>query len=179
MATDDSGPAGRPGQPLAFSSDDAEDGSWVGPDIPDTRRGARHIALQVLYWEASTPGDANAALAELAGRCGLADERIEFSRALVASVVQHRSEFDKLINSTASHWRTDRIARLDGIIIRLALAELLYFDDIPPRVSIDEAIELAKTYGSEQSYAFVNGVLDAIVDARGLVVRRDPDGCEP
>ena len=169
MEIDDDGFAGRHEGLLAFSGSEAEEELWVQQKIPDTRRGARQVALQVLYWEASSPGDVDAALIELAGGGGRADERRELTRRLVDSVIQHRNEFDELINSTASHWRTDRIARLDAIIIRLALAELLYFDDIPPRVSIDEAVELAKAYGSERSYAFVNGVLDAIVSAKGLV----------
>jgi len=172
MEIDDDSSGGRRERLLKFSSSEAEEELWAQQKIPDTRRGARQIALQVLYWEASSPGDLNAALAELAG--GRTDERQELTRRLVDSVIEHRDEFDELINSTASHWRTDRIARLDAIVIRLALAELLYFDDIPPRVSIDEAVELAKAYGSEQSYAFVNGVLDAIVSARGLVSEVGP-----
>ena len=174
MEIDDDSSGGRRERLLTFSSSEAEEELWAQQKIPDTRRGARQIALQVLYWEASSPGDLDAALAELTGGGGRADERQELTRRLVDSVIQHRNEFDELINSTASHWRTDRIARLDAIVIRLALAELLYFDDIPPRVSIDEAVELAKAYGSEQSYAFVNGVLDAIVSAKGLLSEVGP-----
>ena len=60
------------------------------------------------------------------------------------------------------------MARLDALILRLALAEILYLDDVPVRASIDEAIELAKTYSTGQSYAFINGVLDAVVRQQGL-----------
>ncbi|MEC9380651.1 MAG: transcription antitermination protein NusB, partial [Candidatus Latescibacterota bacterium] len=64
----------------------------------------------------------------------------------------------------------DRIARLDGLILRLGLAELLYIGDVPARVTIHEAVELAKTYGGGQSYRFVNGLLDAIARQRDLDV---------
>ena len=72
-------------------------------------------------------------------------------------------ELDDLVAATATNWRRERLARLDALILRQAAAEILHFEDIPEKVSIDEAVELAKTYGSERSYAFVNGVLDAIV----------------
>ena len=153
--------------------------SWLEPDIPDSRRGARRIALHTLYWEASSPGEADVALSELAGRCGLSDGHTAFARQLVQTANERRNEFDELINATAAHWRTDRIARLDAIIIRLALVELLSIDDIPSAVSIDEAVELAKAYGSEQSYAFVNGVLDAVISTGDLSGQPDDGECTP
>ena len=64
----------------------------------------------------------------------------------------------------------ERIARIDGIILRLALAEILYMSNVPARVSIDEAVELAKQFSTEDSFSFVNGVLDAVVRQRGIAV---------
>ncbi|HEX7513853.1 MAG TPA: transcription antitermination factor NusB, partial [Candidatus Methylomirabilis sp.] len=69
---------------------------------------------------------------------------------------------DKLIQKNAAHWSMARIAPVERNILRLAAFELLYRDDIPERVAINEAIELAKTYGSEESGAFVNGILDQV-----------------
>ena len=70
----------------------------------------------------------------------------------------------------AKNWSWERIARIDRLILRLALAEMLYIEEIPVRVSINEAIELAKSYSTDKSYAFVNGVLDGVVRQKGLVV---------
>jgi len=81
---------------------------------------------------------------------------------LAVTVRTHSTQIDALIDASASHWRTDRIARLDGILLRLGLAEILHFDEIPATVSIDEAVSLARQYCGEQAYAFINGVLDAV-----------------
>ena len=85
----------------------------------------------------------------------------------MGAVNQHGGDLDQLIDTAASHWRQDRIARVDGIILRLALAEILHCG-IPARIAMDEAIELAKTYSGAKAYVFVNGVLDAVARQRGL-----------
>ncbi len=137
------------------------------PSLPDNRRGARQLALQALYWDACSPGDAGGALQELGRHTALSAPTQEFAARLVGAVGAHRAELDGLIDAAASHWRQDRIARIDGIILRLALAEILHCGT-PARVAIDEAVELARTYSSAQAYAFVNGVLDAALRRRGL-----------
>lgn len=134
----------------------------------NNRRGARQIALQALYWEASDAGDAAAAVDNLSDRFDLSPKIRDFAVRLVAAVGEHQDRLDELISATSAHWHQDRMARLDALILRLALAEILYCDDIPVPVSIDEAIELAKTYSTDQSYAFINGILDAIVRQQGL-----------
>ena len=146
------------------------DGEDVEPDVspPDNRRGARQLALQVLYWETSSPGEARAALRELGESFQLSEPVRDFAARLVDTVVEHRLRLDELIDGAADHWSQDRMARLDALILRLALAEILYLDDVPVRASIDEAIELAKTYSTGQSYAFINGILDAVVRQQGL-----------
>ena len=140
-----------------------EESSWTDRPLADTRNGARQLALQVQYWDASSPGDAAGALADLGPRRGIAGGNLDFAAALVHTSLTHREELDDLIAATATNWSRERLARLDALILRQAAAEIIHFDDIPEKVSIDEAVELAKTYGSERSYAFVNGVLDAIV----------------
>ena len=137
---------------------------------PNSRRGARQLALQVLYWTRSSPGSADAALEELGGRFDLSDEVRAFAADLVHRVDEYSGELDALIAATADHWRSDRMARIDVLILSLALAEILYFEDIPVRVSIDEAVELARLFSTEQSYAFINGILDAVVRQRNLPV---------
>ena len=148
---------------LVNSFPEQDEASWVDAPLPNTRNGARQLALQVLYWEASLPGDFETALANLGPRRAIAGPNLEFAKALVHLTTTHRNELDKTIGAAVTNWSHKRLARVDALILRLALAEISYFEDIPVRVSLDQAVELARTYGADQSYAFVNGVLDAIV----------------
>jgi len=74
----------------------------------------------------------------------------------------HKDDFDKIIIDRLENWELRRVAVIDKVILRMALAEILYFERIPPEVSINEAIELAKKYSTEKSGKFINGILDAI-----------------
>ncbi len=85
-----------------------------------------------------------------------------FARILVDGVSAHQADIDRHLAAASEHWRLDRMSPVDRNILRIALYEMLYRDDIPPRVSINEAIELAKRFGSQDSSAFINGVLDKI-----------------
>jgi N utilization substance protein B len=96
-----------------------------------------------------------------------------FARRLFDGTLERRQEIDRLVKSQAEHWRLERMPAVDRNILRLAVFELLAGDDVPPLVVLDEAIELAKRYGSEQSGAFVNGLLD------GLLRREDLSNPEP
>jgi transcription antitermination protein NusB len=87
----------------------------------------------------------------------------EFAKQLVVETVHHCVEIDKVIRGKVANWAFKRIALLDRLILRMAICELLYFKDIPPKVTIDEAIELAKLFSTDGSAQFVNGVLDAIL----------------
>lgn len=150
-----------------------DDDEWGGEDdepLPDTRSGARRLALQALYWETASPGQIEEALRQRATAANMQPENIEFAGRLARSCVEHSQDIQQLIAATATNWHPDRIARVDGLILRLALTELLYLDDAPARVAIHEAVELAKAYGGEKSHAFVNGVLDAIARQRGIRV---------
>ena len=86
-----------------------------------------------------------------------------FAESLVQGVDSHRSEIDGLIVSASEHWRLERMSIVDRNILRIALYEMLYCADIPPKVSINEAIDLGKTFGTEESGAFINGILDHIL----------------
>ena len=85
-----------------------------------------------------------------------------FVRELVQQTWTHRDQVDELISVTAKHWDLVRVAAIDRAILRLGVCELLYFDHAPPKVALNEAIELAKQFGTAESPHFVNGVLDAI-----------------
>ena len=126
------------------------------------RTKARECALQMLYqWEATQ--DPMPVVAETFWRVRTTtDETRAMAERLASGTHAHRAAVDEAITAAALNWRFDRIASVDKNILRLGLAELNYFPDIPKKVTIDEAIELAKTYGSADSGRFVNGVLDAM-----------------
>jgi transcription antitermination protein NusB len=87
----------------------------------------------------------------------------EFAQRLVAETVAHGAEIDRIIRARVANWDFKRIAILDRLILRMGICELLYFREIPPKVTMNEAIELAKLFSTEKSGQFVNGVLDAVL----------------
>lgn len=88
---------------------------------------------------------------------------------LVQGVRTHQEELDAYISRFSQHWRLERLAAVDRAILRLALFELLYCPEIPPKVAINEAVELGKRFGAEQSGAFINGILDSFLKTRRAV----------
>jgi len=95
-------------------------------------------------------------------------EAFEYAERLLRGAIQHTAEIDALISSQAENWRLERMPAVDRNILRLAVFELLYEDDVPHLVVLDEAIELAKKYGSEQSGRFINGLLDGLIRSHPL-----------
>ena len=93
----------------------------------------------------------------------IAESSRAYAQQLLREVDLHRSGIDRRVQDSLSNWRLDRLAVIDRNILRLAAAEMLYIDDVPPRVSIQEAIHLAEKYGTSESPRFVNGVLDALM----------------
>ena len=146
------------------------DGTSADEAPPNNRHGARQVALQALYWGQSAATDSLGALDQLCARFGLAPEVQSFAAELLQHAAEHADELDELAAARVQHWRWERIARIDRLILRLALAEMLFIEEIPVRVSIFEAVELAKSYSTDKSYAFVNGVLDGVVRHKGLSV---------
>jgi len=97
-----------------------------------------------------------------------AREAREYATRLLTGSVEHGEEIDALIASQAENWRLERMPAVDRNILRLAIYELLYEEDVPHLVVLDEAIELAKEFGSEQSGRFINGLLDGLIRTREL-----------
>ena len=125
------------------------------------RSRAREVALQVLFQDDLNPGaNPQAVEAFLAGRLG-SSELIDFAGSLVSGVRRNRDELDVLLGQTADNWSLSRMAATDRNILRLGAYELLY-SSTPPRVAINEAVELAKRFGAKQSPQFVNGILDQL-----------------
>lgn len=126
------------------------------------RSRAREVALQVLYQDDLNPKH-NPADDEQFLRDRLrAAELIEFGTSLVAGVRRNRQELDSVLTQTADHWSLERMAATDRNVLRLGAYEILY-SETPDRVAINEAVELAKRFGSRQSAQFVNGILDRLL----------------
>jgi N utilization substance protein B len=138
------------------------------------RRRAREFALQVLFqqdinrnnWEDGitlfweiTPAD---------------PETIDFTNLLVRGTMEHLEEIDNLIKKYTRHWDINRMAVVDRNLLRSSIYELLYFKGIPPKVTINEAIELAKTFGTEDSARFINGILDRVCKEMNLDADKEP-----
>ncbi len=129
--------------------------------MPGERRRARTIAFQALCEAGSTQHDATAALAHLLEGARLSADNAAFAGELVSGVVEHRDEIDEHIRRLAPAWPLEQMAVVDLSILRLAILELLLDNRVPSKVAINEAVELAKRFGSDSSSKFVNGVLGA------------------
>jgi transcription antitermination protein NusB len=133
------------------------------PKAPMTRRTrGREIALQVLYQLEQNPGQGPDEVARFIERRLREPKLCAFASALVGGVLEHQPRIDSLISEVAENWRLDRMAAIDRNILRLGAYELLYCDDVPTKVAINEALELAKRYSTAQSSRFVNGILDRL-----------------
>lgn len=126
------------------------------------RRKSREFALQVLFQLNITKQEAIKALSQFQEHFSSDGEADEFLKHLVLGVLEHRQELDRLIEQYSENWRLDRINIIERNILRMALFELLYCEEIPPKVTINEAIDLGKRYGSGDSGGFINGILDRI-----------------
>ncbi len=121
------------------------------------RREAREFLLSALY----RLEHVQASLPEMLEDVEVGDQR-GYVEAVFVGLLDRRDEIDRMIGEKAVDWRFERLALIDRNILRLGVYELLFFDDVPPEVAIDEAVELAKEYGTEQARSFVNGILDRI-----------------
>jgi N utilization substance protein B len=125
-----------------------------------TRRRAREIVLQVLFEEDLHPmRDEQIAMDFLFKRLSYNDSLIDFAKEILVGVRSHRAEIDKLLSKYSANWSIKRMATSDRNVMRIAAFEMLY-GETPGRVAINEAIDIAKRYGSLNSGAFVNGILD-------------------
>ena len=136
------------------------------------RRTGRERALQALYQlemaEGSTSSEALASAWSASAEEGKPDpDAVKFAQELVDGVRSHQTEIDELIEKHSHNWRLDRMSRIDRNVLRVGVFELKYRPDIPKKVSINEAVELGKNFGTEESSAFVNGLLDRVAVALG------------
>jgi len=137
-----------------------------------TRRQGRTLAFQVLFGLAFDPHfkiDQASLRRTFADNPAVmdcdAEEAVSFASQLFMGICEHLDDIDKVIGKHSDHWKIGRIGKVELAILRLALYEILHRQDIPLKVAINEAIELAKGFGDENSRAFVNGILDAVARA--------------
>ncbi|HVW79681.1 MAG TPA: transcription antitermination factor NusB [Mycobacteriales bacterium] len=128
------------------------------------RSKARKRALDILFEADQRATDARVTLEQWVAR---ADPPVpDYSRQLVNGVIDHRTSIDELLSATSTEWTLDRMPSVDRTVLRLAVYELLWCEDIPTAVAIDEAIELAKSLSTDESPAFINGILSRVARER-------------
>ena len=126
------------------------------------RRRARALALQALYEIDSAGRNSEEVITRLLADKRLSEDNITFIRELVEGIIQNKSELDENIKRFAPAWPVKQIPLVDRNILRLAIFELLFDNKVPGKVAINEAVELAKSFGSDNSARFVNGVLSSV-----------------
>ena len=129
-----------------------------------TRRRARRITLETLYETDLANHAPFEVLARRLEEQPMESTGVEFARRLVEGVIEHKEETDKLITHYAPEWPLDQMAVIDRNILRMAIFEFLIGQETPVKVAINEAVELAKTYGSDSAPRFINGVLGSLAD---------------
>jgi len=127
------------------------------------RRKARELALRMLYQVETAGEDSQLALARYCESFPYQQDILDYTRLLLSGVRQDQAAIDKHIEKASEHWKLGRTTYIDRSILRLAVFEMLFSQDVPPKVAIDEALEMAKKYGNEESKDFINGVLDKIL----------------
>jgi len=134
-----------------------------------SRSRCRELALQILY-QADMVGHRQGEVARFWRHFYHGNKVPAYLQKLVDGVAAHQAELDELIRQHSEHWRLERMATVDRNLLRVAAYELIHHPEIPAKVVINEAVELAKRYGTEMSGAFVNGVLDQLRQAVGREV---------
>jgi N utilization substance protein B len=126
------------------------------------RHRARAAVIQYHFWRDLQHGETPERIEDFWEFCPATDRVREFAQPLIEGMVTHCDELDERIRKYCENYNLNRISAVDRNVLRLAIYEMLYRDDIPPVVSINEAIELAKTFGGAESGKFVNGILDRV-----------------
>ena len=126
------------------------------------RRIAREAVLQALYASAMTGEDSNKILKDILNRRSYESNLVKYITDLFESAIDNKEWCEDQIKSRLNNWEFDRVALLDRLLLIVAISEIYFVEDVPPKVSISEAIEIAKIYCNEDSSSFVNGVLDNV-----------------
>lgn len=139
------------------------------------RSKAREVALCILYQQEISRRDTSELFSRYLEEYPQSQEVIDFASTLVQGVFSRLTLLDERIKTYARNWEIERMAIIDRNILRLAIFELLFLEEVPPKVSINEAIELAKKFGDTDSPRFVNGILDKVYKMEGDAGSREKD----
>lgn len=131
---------------------------------PGSRHKARMVALKALYALELSGNSVNMVLHDILPMGTDGSPIGKFTREMIEKTYECRKDLDDFIRARSANWEFDRIAVVDKIILRMAICEFLHFWDIPPKVSIDEALELSKIFSTSRSKGFINGILDAVLE---------------
>ena len=126
------------------------------------RRAARELALKFLYQAEFNSNSPDSELNSFFERANVSEEIQDFTQALIKNIFFHKKEVDGLLKKISANWVPDRMAMIDKNILRLGICELLFDSTTPPKVVINEAVEIAKKFGTEESPDFINGILDKV-----------------
>jgi transcription antitermination protein NusB len=129
-----------------------------------SRRVIREKVMQVLYAYEISEEPIDKISSEIFEEVKTDIEGFKFANLIISKFMSNKNEVDEIIKSYVSNWEFERLAIIDKIVLRIALSEFLYFPDIPPKVTINEAIEIVKKFSTEKSGQFVNGILDTILN---------------
>lgn len=134
-----------------------------------SQRSARVFAMQLLYAMEITKSPVGDCVDGVLDSMEVVPAMKRYGMSLVDLVQEHREELDSIIKERSVGWDLDRIAKLDRIILQIALVELLYEKDIPVKVAMEESVQIANKYSTEDSYRFINGILDLFVKNKGML----------
>lgn len=126
------------------------------------RRNAREGVLQALYAQLFSDDEPHLILNRILDTYPERKKSSEFISLLFQCVLDHADWADDIIKSHLQNWEFDRVAQVDRVLLRMGICEIFYMDDIPPKVSISEMVEISKVYSTEESSGFINGILDAV-----------------
>ena len=142
------------------------------------RRRSRELAMQALFYMDIRKIASDAVLDSFCRAFRTSNKEDAFFTELVTGVIDSRADIDALIERFSSHWKISRMSCVDRNVMRIAVYEMLYRMDIPSKVSINEAIDVGKKYGTEESGAFINGILDSIhlaIENRDILIPGEKD----
>lgn len=132
------------------------------------RRSSRELALKFLYQSEFNKDHSDKLISQFVSQNSCKEEVAKYMRTLVTSVFNNRDGIDSAIQKHSEHWTLDRMALIDRNILRMGVCELIYMEGVPPKVAINEAVEIAKKFGNDDSPDFINGILDHIFKDRGI-----------
>ena len=126
------------------------------------RHQARELALKVLFQLESSSDDPEEVLAYHASEGAATSDVINFARTLIRGVIDNREKLDAILSETSEHWKLEQMAKVDRIVLRIAVYEITIDKHVPTKAAINESIELAKTFSGEEAGRFVNGILGRV-----------------